>query len=150
MSSSSTHPQATGSTLVPADQPRQVDTPVPSNENPASGYGHPVPPPRQLERADEQALRGEQTKDTRSDDELRGDIARKRDELAKTLDALEYKLDVPARGRELVDQGKRQLARNWDDNPLLVAGIGAGALVAIAGAVAGIIALTRRGGDIPE
>lgn len=105
-------------------------------------YGHPIAPPR-TERPDEQPSE-EKQKDTRSDGELRSDIQRARDELAQTLDALEYKLDVSARGREFVDSSKRELAKRWDDNPLLVAGVAVGAVVAIAGAVVGGIALARR------
>lgn len=114
---------------------------VPQPQRPV--YAHPVAPPR-VERAPDHDDAAP-AKDARTDDELRADIQRRRDELAQTLDALEYKLDVPARGREFLDQGKRQLLQRWDDNPLLVAGIAAGAVVALAGAIVGIVALSRRG-----
>ena len=113
----------------------------------SSDYGHPVQPPVVPRRDEEHAGAHEpKPKDTRTDAQLRDDIQRRRDELAKTLDALEYKLDVPARGREFVSQGRRQFERAWDDNPLLVGGIAAGAIVALAGAVIGVVALVR-GGD---
>lgn len=113
-----------------------------SQPAPQAGYAHPVPPPRVERPADADDAKA---KDTRSDDELRADIRRRRDEIAQTLDALEYKLDVPARGREVLDEGRRKLEQKWDDNPLLVAGIAAGAVVSIVGAIVGIIALSRRG-----
>ena len=113
------------------------------HESAPEGYGHPVAPPRVQKPADPEP----KPKDTRSDAQLRADIQRARDELAQTLDALEYKLDVPARGRELLDSTTRTLARKWDDNPLLVGGIVAGAIVAIAGAITGIVALGRRNRD---
>lgn len=112
-----------------------------SNVPGQSHYSHPVAPPR-VDRVERE--KQPKPKDTRSDAQLRTDIERKRDELAQTLDAVEYKLDVPARGRELLDSTQRQLARAWDDNPLLVGGIAVGAAVAVAGAVAGIIALSLR------
>lgn len=113
-----------------------------SDQGSASAYAHPVEAPRTVKPEPEPAPK--KPKDTRTDGELRRDIERKRDELAQTLDALEYKLDVPARGREALETGKQQLAKQWDDNPLLVGGIALGALAAVAGAVLGIVALLRR------
>ena len=86
-------------------------------------------------------------KDTRTDHELSRDIERGRTELASTLDALEYKLDVPARGAEFLGDARRVVARTWDENPLLVIGAAVGAVVAIVGAVVGAIALARRDDD---
>lgn len=83
-------------------------------------------------------------KDTRSNSELRRDIDRVREELAQTLDALEYKLDVSARGREMIDAGRRRLSAAWDERPLVVAGAAAGAVAVATGAVVGIVALLRR------
>lgn len=114
-----------------------------SSNPPTTGYAHPVPPPRVEQRPE--AQNEPKPKDLRTDGQLRRDIEHTRNELAKTLDALEYKLDVPARGAEFVDASKRQLSKQWDDNPLLVAGIAVGAAVAVAGAVLGGIMLFRRG-----
>lgn len=83
-------------------------------------------------------------KDERSDGELRRDIDRARDELAQTLDALEYKLDVSARGREWYDSGRRALSNAWDDRPLVVAGVAAGAVALIAGVAIGAVGMFRR------
>jgi len=83
-------------------------------------------------------------KDYRSNHELASDIARTRSELVETLDALEYKLDVPARAREMLDEGPESVKRLWDDNPLLVAGLAVGAVALVGGAVAGLVALFRR------
>ncbi|KAB1654555.1 DUF3618 domain-containing protein [Pseudoclavibacter chungangensis] len=83
-------------------------------------------------------------KDTRTDGELRDDIARSREQLASTLDALEYKFDIPARLPEFVETGKRSAAKLWDDNPLLVIGVGVGVAVAVIGAIVGGIVLRRR------
>ncbi|KAB1650429.1 DUF3618 domain-containing protein [Pseudoclavibacter endophyticus] len=95
------------------------------------------------EKADEP--KPEKAKDTRSDSDLGHDIERVRDELAQTLDALEYKLDLRARGQEYLEATKRRLAKQWDDNPLLVGGIAAGGVLALAGALVGGVVLARRG-----
>ena len=87
----------------------------------------------------------EQTAPVRSAGQLNRDIASTRRELAETLDALEYKLDVPARFGEWTDDRAVQLKRAWNDNPGAVIGIAAGAAVVIAGIVAGAFALPRRG-----
>ena len=77
--------------------------------------------------------------------QLARDKASARRELAETLDALEYKLDVPARLGEWADDRAVQVKRAWNDNPGAVIGIIAGAVVVIAGIVAGAFALPRRG-----
>lgn len=109
---------------------------------PITDHGHRSPQP--AVRAPEQHD-APKAKDTRSDDELRRDIRNRRDELARTLDALEYKLDVPARGREFASAGKQKALQTWDDNPLLVAGAGAAAVVAVVGGIVASILLGRRG-----
>ena len=91
------------------------------------------------------AEKGVNDKPQRSTGELKRDIASTRRELAETLDALEYKLDVPARFGEWADERKRELARQWESNPGLLIGIGAGALAAIGAIIAGAFALPRRG-----
>ncbi|MGO2110756.1 MAG: DUF3618 domain-containing protein [Pseudoclavibacter sp.] len=108
------------------------------------GYAHPVAAPRVEAPPVPDEPKPEKVKDTRSDGELRRDIDSARDELAQTLDALEYKLDVRARGQEFLDSGREQLAKQWDDNPLLIGGLALGAVVAVAGAVVGGIFVARR------
>lgn len=83
-------------------------------------------------------------KDTRTDGELRENIEQTREELASTLDALEYKFDLPARLPEFAEKAKAFAAKTWDDNPLLVIGAGVGAAVAAIGAVVGIVWAKRR------
>lgn len=67
----------------------------------------------------------------------RSDVDRARDELAATMDAIEYKLNVPKRASE-------RIQRLRAENPLALAGIAAGAAAAVAGAVWGIVRLVRR------
>lgn len=112
-----------------------------SNVPPAEHTAAHDPYPPRTQRPDEAE---EKPKDTRSTGELRRDIDRAREELAQTLDALEYKLDVSARGREWIDSGRRTLSNAWDERPLVVAGAAAGALALLAGAVVGVFALLRR------
>lgn len=112
----------------------------PSAVEPITPHGH-----RSIEPAAAKPKQDEpKPKDTRSDDELRRDIRASRDELARTLDALEYKLDVPARSREFMANGKDKALRTWDENPVKVAGAGAAALVAVVGGIVGAIVLGRR------
>lgn len=81
----------------------------------------------------------------RSAGELRRDIEQTRRELAETLDALEYKLDVGARFREWADERQTQLRKATEESPATVIGVAAGAVVLIGGIVVGVIGLTRRG-----
>ncbi|MGO4301992.1 DUF3618 domain-containing protein [Leifsonia sp. RAF41] len=67
----------------------------------------------------------------------RSDVDRARAELAATVDAIGYKLNVPQRTRERFDRLRKE-------NPVALAGIAAGAAVAVAGAVWGIVRLIRR------
>ena len=67
----------------------------------------------------------------------RSDVNRARAELAATVDAIGYKLNVPQRTRERFDRLRKE-------NPVALAGIAAGAAVAGAGAVWGIVRLIRR------
>lgn len=82
--------------------------------------------------------------DARSDDDLRHDIRRKRDELARTLDALEYKLDVPARTQDFVNDGKREALRVWDERRPLVLGVGGGVAALIIGGIVTSVLVARR------
>ena len=67
----------------------------------------------------------------------RSDVERARSDLAATLDAIEYKLNLPKRTAESIQTLKR-------DNPLALVGIAAGAAVLVAGAVWGVVAFARR------
>ncbi|WP_314146857.1 DUF3618 domain-containing protein [uncultured Leifsonia sp.] len=67
----------------------------------------------------------------------RSDVERARAELAATLDAIEYKLNVPKRTAERIQALRR-------DNPVALAGIAAGVALAVGGAVWGIVSLIRR------
>ncbi|MGN6428816.1 MAG: DUF3618 domain-containing protein [Leifsonia sp.] len=67
----------------------------------------------------------------------RSDVERARAELAATLDAIEYKLNVPKRTAERIQALRR-------DNPVALAGIAVGVALAVGGAVWGIVSLIRR------
>jgi hypothetical protein len=67
----------------------------------------------------------------------RSDVDRARAELAATMDAIEYKLNVPKRTAERVQRLRAE-------NPVALAGIAAGAVAAVAGAVWGVVRLIRR------
>jgi hypothetical protein len=67
----------------------------------------------------------------------RSDVDRARAELAATMDAIEYKLNVPKRTAERVQRLRAE-------NPVALAGIAAGAVAAVAGAVWGVVRLVRR------
>lgn len=81
----------------------------------------------------------------RSVAEVRQSISSTRRELAETLDALEYKFDVPARFGEWADDRKVQAKRMWNDNPPLVVGVVAAAVTVIGGIIVGAFSLPRRG-----
>lgn len=81
----------------------------------------------------------------RSAAELRRDIDGTRRELAETLDALEYKLDVPARFGEWAQERKEQLRKATEESPVAILGVAAGAAVVIGGLIAGVVRLSRRG-----
>ncbi|RDV45798.1 hypothetical protein DOE76_04920 [Leifsonia sp. ku-ls] len=67
----------------------------------------------------------------------RSDVDRARAELAATIDAIEYKLNVPKRTAERIQRLRKE-------NPAALAGIAAGAAVAAAGIVWGVVRLLRR------
>ena len=67
----------------------------------------------------------------------RSDVDRARADLAATVDAITYKLNVPQRTAERV-------RRLRDDNPLALLGIAVAVAVAVGGAVWGIVAASRR------
>lgn len=65
------------------------------------------------------------------------DVQRARNELAATLDAIEYKLNVPKRTVERVERMRR-------DNPLALIGIAVAAAAAVAGVVWLIVRSTSK------
>lgn len=65
------------------------------------------------------------------------DVERARAELAATLDAIRYRLNLPKRTAERI----RRLA---SENPIAVAGAAAAIAAAIGGIVWGTVRLTRR------
>ncbi len=67
----------------------------------------------------------------------RSDVERARADLAATVDAITYKLNVPKRTAERVQ-------RLRDDNPLALVGLAVGVAVAVGGVVWGIVAAVRR------
>lgn len=67
----------------------------------------------------------------------RSDVDRARAELAATLDAIEYKLNVPKRTAERIQRLRKE-------NPAALAGIAAAAAMAVAGIVWGVVRLLRR------
>lgn len=81
----------------------------------------------------------------RSLSEVRRDIEHTRRELAETLDALEFKLDVPARTKEWVEARKEQFDRVREESPATVIGVAVGAVVVVGGIVAGVVGFARRG-----
>jgi len=77
--------------------------------------------------------------------ELRADAMAARFELARTLDAIEYKLNLPKQVRNRALLLKRRLHRLGEDNPAALAGIAvAGALVAGAAVWLGVKAVQNR------
>ena len=67
----------------------------------------------------------------------RSDVDRARAELAATVEAIEYKLNVPKRVSERVQRLRKE-------NPAVLTGLLAGAAIAVAGAVWGVVSLIRR------
>jgi len=67
----------------------------------------------------------------------RSDVDRARSELAATVEAIEYKLNVPKRASESIERLRKE-------NPIALAGIAVGVAVTIRGTVWGIVRLIRR------
>ena len=72
--------------------------------------------------------------------ELELDVARTREEFARTLDAIEDKLSVPAHARRLTASVRRRL----DDDPRSVVAAAAAGVVGVASLVVGIVKIARR------
>jgi len=81
----------------------------------------------------------------RTKTELRAEAARARVELAQTLDAIEYRLNVPRQLRVRSRLANVRLRELGEKNPLALAGIVLGAATAAVGAIwLGVRAVQRR------
>ncbi|TFD32331.1 DUF3618 domain-containing protein [Cryobacterium cryoconiti] len=81
----------------------------------------------------------------KSKTELRAEATRARVELAQTLDAIEYKLNLPRQMRVRSRLFKVRLREFGDKNPVALAGIVLGGVSATVGAVwLGVKAVQRR------
>ncbi|WP_241975959.1 MULTISPECIES: hypothetical protein [unclassified Cryobacterium] len=81
----------------------------------------------------------------RSKAELRGQASDARAELARTLDAIEYKLNLPKQFRYKSRRAVLRLRRMRDENPLALAGLAAVAAAVLGGSVwLGANAVRRR------
>lgn len=81
----------------------------------------------------------------RSKAELHADIEKTRAELRATLDAIEFKLNVPKQARHAAHRLKSSLARYRRDNPIgFAAGVGAAVVAVGAAAVLGFRYAGRR------
>ncbi|MEN0086339.1 MAG: DUF3618 domain-containing protein [Leifsonia sp.] len=67
----------------------------------------------------------------------RSDVDRARAELAATIDAIEYKLNVPKRTAERIQRLRKE-------NPAALVGLSVGVAVAVGGIVWGVVRLVRR------
>lgn len=67
----------------------------------------------------------------------RSDVDRARAQLAATIDAIEYKLNVPKRTAE-------RLQRLQKENPAALVGLSVGVAAAVGGIVWGVVRLVRR------
>ncbi len=56
-------------------------------------------------------------KDTRTPDQIRGDVDRTRRRLVNTVDQIKYDLDVPARAKDLRDRLAARVPREWRGEP---------------------------------
>lgn len=76
--------------------------------------------------------------------EIRSDIEATRQKLAETLDAIEDRLDVPKRLRELLNDSRDRLDALRQERPEVVYGAIAGAATLIAAVTALIVRAARR------
>lgn len=67
----------------------------------------------------------------------RSDVVRARAKLAATVDAIEYKLNVPKRTAERIQRLRRE-------NPTALIAIAAATVAAVGGIIWGVVALVRR------
>lgn len=79
-----------------------------------------------------------------SQEELRQRASVARRELASTLDAIEYKLNVPRQYREISREVTGRLRKLGRDKPLALIGVAAGAATAAGSTVGGIVWAVAR------
>jgi hypothetical protein len=77
--------------------------------------------------------------DSLSQDELRQRATQARRELASTLDAIEYKLNVPRQVGMVTDSVTGQLRRLGREKPLALAGVAAGVATVAGSAIGGLV-----------
>ena len=77
--------------------------------------------------------------DSPSQEELRARAARARRELANTLDAIEYKMNVPRQLQASTSRITAMLRGLGRDNPLALVGVAAGAAVSAGASVGGVV-----------
>ncbi|MEA9986120.1 MULTISPECIES: DUF3618 domain-containing protein [Subtercola] len=83
--------------------------------------------------------------DTRSHEQIQKDVVKNRQDLAETLDAIEYKLNVPKQATMAARRVKAKIKTLREENPaVLVAGAAGAAAVVGTGIWLGVRALTRR------
>jgi hypothetical protein len=84
-------------------------------------------------------------KDERSHEQIRKDVVKNRQDLAETLDALEFKLNVPKQARFAAQRLTKKIQTLREENPaVLVAGAATAAAVLGTGIWLGVRAISRR------
>lgn len=73
-------------------------------------------------------------------DEIKADIEATREQLARTVDDLSHRLDVPSRARETAAQAKDTVVETYRENPPAVIGVG----VALLAGVVALVVWRRR------
>ena len=83
--------------------------------------------------------------DTRSHEQIKSDVIKNRNDLAETLDAIEFKLNVPKQARFQVDRLTTKIKQLREENPaVLVAGAAGIAALVGTGVWLGVRAATRH------
>ena len=77
---------------------------------------------------------------TEGPDQIKAEIDATREQLARTVDELSSRLDVPARAKESAARAKDTAVETYRENPPVVIG----AAVALAGLVIGLAILRRK------
>jgi hypothetical protein len=92
-----------------------------------------------------QPAKPDKPKDTRSHEEIKNAVVKNRDNLAQTLDAIEFKLNVPKRAKYETAQLKARFQALREENPAaLVAGAAGVVALVGTGIFFGVRAATRR------
>jgi hypothetical protein len=79
-------------------------------------------------------------KQTADPDQIKAEIGATREQLARTVDELSSRLDVPARAKESAARARDTAVETYRESPPLVIG----AAIALAGLVAGLVVWRRR------